>query len=177
MFDQLYLWAEPEECAASDASFRQNEAACGPITAEWLAGFVDGEGSLGIAGHGGMLQPRFRLNQRDDDGDLVRAIRDFLGVGTVHMKRYPPSTPNACPQLALNVVGKDCLRLVELFDVHPLRSKKRFEYPIWRAAVFLYASMQGGRWGMQRGVADARSKKLGPMRKQIIAIRKYEGPR
>ena len=145
------------------------------ITSEWFVGFCDGECSLNIAGHGGSLQPRFRLNQRDDDGDLVRAIRAYLGVGSLHAKhdRY---NPNAHPQCALAVIGKDCLRLVEIFEKYPLNSKKRLEYPFWRSAVSLYFNMPGSRWGPS-GENAARNDALWELQQEIIHVRRYGGPR
>lgn len=143
------------------------------ISDSWFAGFCDGECNLGIAGHGGSLQPRFRLNQRDDDGDLVRAIRDFIGVGNLCQKVYR-NQANAKPQLALNVVGADCLRVVNIFDRSPLRSKKRHEYPIWRKAVEIYSSRLGNRWTPE--VVKERSELLAPLKSQLTAIRKYGGP-
>lgn len=144
------------------------------ITEEWLSGFCDGEASLNIAGHGGLLQPRFRLNQRDDDGDLVRAIRAFLGVGGLHVKSYRKQ-PGAHPQLALTVVGKDCRRLVEIFDVHPLRSKKRFEYPIWREAVMFYSAHPATRWTPH--IVAERHSVMSAAKERLQSERVYRGAR
>jgi len=151
------------------------------ITGDWFAGFVDGEGSLGIAHHGGMyVQPRFRLNQRDDDGEIVRAIRHFLGVGYLAKKQCDPKTlyysANAKPQLALNVSGKDCLAIVRVLDQYPLRSKKFREYPIWRRAVLDYAKNQGGRW-LDPAIRKNRDKRMLAYKKKLEAIRVYRGAR
>lgn len=146
-----------------------------PLSAEWFVGFCDGEGSLGIAGHGGSLQPRFRINLRDDDGDLIRAIRDFVGVGAVFVKRTDPNNPLHRNQISVSVAGADCMRLVSIFDSHPLRSKKRFEYPIWREATVIYAANIGGRW--KPGVVAGRIEKLSQLKTRLEAARRYEGPR
>ena len=145
------------------------------ITDEWLSGFCDGECSIGISGHGGSLQPRFRLNQRDDDGDLVRAIHEHLKVGSFCTK-LDAANPNANPQLALTVVGRDCLVLVDLFEAHPLRSKKRFEYPFWRSAVAVYVNHQGSRWGAPNAVR-ARQSALEELKDELEHVRAYGGAR
>jgi hypothetical protein len=165
--------AEPARVVAADPPWL---AGLQPIvvTGAWLAGFVDGEGNLGISGHGGALQPRFRVNQRDDDADLVRAIHVFLGVGSVRPRR-PDDNPNACPQLVLTVVGAECRSVVEVFDVHPLQSKKRFEYPLWRRAVLEYSARLGSRWAPE--ITAERTRILEPLRDEMQRIRRYGGPR
>jgi len=143
------------------------------ITDEWLSGFIDGEGSIGIAGHGGSLQPRFRINQRDDDGDLVRAIREYIGLGTLHGK-YDRKNINAKPQLAYCLVGSDCNALTAILDRAPLRSKKRFEYPHWKKAVEIYSNNLCNRWS---GDLVARGAMLQPLKDKIEASRLYIGAR
>ena len=145
------------------------------ISDEWLAGFCDGESNLGIAEHDGQLQPRFRLNQRDDDGDLVREIHAYLGVGSLSPK-IDRKNPNANPQLALVVAGRDCERLVRLFDEHPLRSKKRFEFPYWRSAVCLAVRFPGNRWLPPQMMIE-RNEKLAYLKEAIEKARAYGGPR
>lgn len=148
------------------------------ITDEWLAGFCDGECSIGVGGHGGNLQPRFRLNQRDDDADLIRAIRAHLALGSLH-RRYDKSSSyapggNAKPQLCLSVAGSDCMRLVDIFDRYPLRSKKRHEYPHWRRAVCVYSARKSNRW--RPWLTVARGELLAPLKVLIEASRIYRGP-
>jgi hypothetical protein len=145
------------------------------ITGEYLAGFVDGEGCLSIAGRGGSLQPRFRINQRDDDGQLVRAIRAFLGAGSLYEKR-DRKNPRAMPQLALTLAGADCMRLVEVLDYAPLRSKKRHEYPIWREAVVVYGATLHTRWTPATQKSE-RARRLAALRDDLREARRYKGAR
>lgn len=142
------------------------------ITGEWFAGFCDGECSIGIAGHGGSLQPRFRLNQRDDDSDLLRYILAFIGVGTLHAK-HDSKNPMAKPQTALIVVGADCKRIVDIFDKFPLRSKKRHEYPHWKKGVEIYSSMLSTRW--KPGIVEKRGELLEPLKVTIEVCKIYKG--
>lgn len=149
------------------------------LTEEWLAGFIDGEGHLGIARHGNeYLQPRFRINQRDDDSVLVRAVHKFLGVGNTAVKRcerhHKYWSPRARNQLALTVVGKDCLRVVEVLDRAPLRSKKQREYIIWRRAVVDYSTHQTNRWA-DPSIKRLRDARMRGYKEGLEKVRQYPG--
>lgn len=144
------------------------------LSEEWLAGFFDGECNFGI--YGTPLQPRCRIGQRDDDGDLVRMVKDFLGVGSLFRRGCDKKVPGSNPQLLLSIAGADCMRLVDIFDRHPLRSKKRFEYPYWREGCVIYAAMTAHRWN-GAGILSKRSSLLLPLKISIEAARGYSGPR
>jgi len=170
-------WAGARQLSLEGAAEPEHPVA---ITGEWLAGFIDGEGSIGIASHGDdYLQPRFRLNLRDDDGDLVRAIQRFLGVGHLFKKRVNPATKygfiKGRDQTGLNVIGRDCMGLVHLFDMHPLRSKKRHEYPIWREAVIDYTANPSSRW-VDPEIKRGRDGRMRALKQRLEACRAYRGP-
>ena len=158
------------------------------ITDEWLAGFCDGESCMQISKCGGtklrrgLWQPSFRITLRDDDGDLLHAIRAHTGVGSVFVQPVPPKgSRHANPQLAWKVSGRACETIVEIFDAFPLRSKKRFEFPIWREAVNLYIANRGAHGNAQTDASTAalttRDNLIGILRTRLIEIRKYGGRR
>jgi hypothetical protein len=148
---------------------------CPLITPEWFAGFVDGEGTFNIGGD--RLQPRFALNQRDDDSELVRAIHKFLGVGSLHTKSVNPDTKygyiKGNPQLKLNVAGCDCLVIVGYLDQAPLRSKKAREYPFWKKAVMDYSTHIGDRYHPE--IVIERQSRLSVLKEQLESVRIYRG--
>ena len=104
----------------------------------WLAGLIDGEGSFVIA-KGGRLnfcKPGFRLALRADDGPLLEEVRGVTGIGTLHRVELANRPENARPQIVWQVGSRaDCAALVVILDHYPLRSKKRRDYDVWRAAV------------------------------------------
>lgn len=145
------------------------------ITGDWLAGFIDGEGSLNIAPRG---QPRFSLKLRDDDTSLIQDIHIFLGVGTVHKSKCCPPTskyysPNANPQIRLDVIGSDNKKLVSLLDEFPLRSKKSRDYVIWKKAVEIYSGSLFNRWS-DAALKKKRYDELMLLKLELENIRKYK---
>lgn len=121
------------------------------ITGDWLAGFIDGEGSFNISHHGGSCQPRFTLKLRDDDTPIIQGIHSFLTVGTFRKSKCSPPTskyysPNARMQVRLDIIGKDNLKLISILDESPLRSKKLRDYLIWKEAVEIYSASLFNRW-------------------------------
>lgn len=126
---------------------------------EWLAGFLDAEGSFNIhpqrKGRGYYCRVAIRL--RDDDGAVLAYLQKTTGLGTLV---FEPG------RRALTwVVGNkmDCLRLVSILAVHPLRAKKRRDSLLWAEATTEWASTN-----------DARS--LEPLKLKLEGDRRYKGP-
>lgn len=117
----------------------------------WLAGFVDGEGSfkIQVRNNGKTHTPVFSLVLRGDDGAIIEKIRRLARAGVVYRYHYavrPQDRYRRGPRVEWHVVGKrDVLKLVELFDRYPLRSKKQRDYATWRHAVLLWANRKGHR--------------------------------
>ncbi len=99
------------------------------LDAEWVTGFVDGEGCfhVGINPHADMrcgyqILPEFTVVQHERDVELLRAIREFFSCGVVRT--------NHGDRWAFRVRGrKDLTRhIVPFFVTHPLRSEKRVDF-------------------------------------------------
>jgi hypothetical protein len=113
----------------------------------WLAGFIDGEGSLGISrAPNGNCWPTLQVTQRDDDRQLMLAIADALGGATqVIAARVGSGRDGDNPCLHVKVSSKASLMgAVAYLDAYPLRTKKAAEYVVWRGAVITYVN-HGGR--------------------------------
>jgi hypothetical protein len=105
--------------------------------ANWLAGFIDGEGCFTIARstHGGYVC-RMMIKVRDDDMAILEEIAHRTGIGYTSRNRPYGSTRRANPAAIWNVGTRaDCVALVALLDRFPLRAKKARDYAIWREAV------------------------------------------
>jgi hypothetical protein len=90
------------------------------ITDEWLAGFVDGEGSFAATTHpGGGYRISFGLGQTNLE--VLEAIRDYLGVGTIYANRSSMTKP----MYSLQVGKKADVRAVCVRLLPHLKVKKR----------------------------------------------------
>jgi hypothetical protein len=92
----------------------------------YLAGFVSGEGSFGLA----QCQARFVIKLRRDDRPLLEAFRRDFGIGSVRDVATPePWSPAAI----WHVTGaRDVLKGIDLFESAPLLGRKARQYRAWR---------------------------------------------
>lgn len=109
----------------------------------WLSGFIDGEGCFTIAkGKGDGYYCRFTLHQRDDDRPIIEEIAHSTGIGRIYAQKV---YQNSKPQVQWHVSTQaDCLKLVEILDRYPMRSRKRADYDVWKEAVEFWTSTSGG---------------------------------
>lgn len=130
----------------------------------WFAGFTDGEGHFGITishvgGHD-YPQPFFKIAVRADERPILEEIRDRLGCGRVRVHIPGGTTSNLQMKFEMSAVS-DCLRLVEVFELHPLRAKKRQDFDTWAEAV-------------REKAASGQSPRIWELRDQLIAGRRYD---
>ena len=122
------------------------------LDAEWVTGFVDGEGCfhVGINRHSDMkcgfqVLPEFTVVQHERDVKLLHALREFFNCGVVRT--------NHGDRWAFRVRGKKDLleRIVPFFEQHPLRSEKRRDFEKFRSVLHL---MSAGEHLTTQGVKD-----------------------
>ena len=108
------------------------------LDAEWITGFVDGEGCffVGINKHSEMtagyqVLPEFTVVQHERDVQLLHALKNYFGCGVVRR--------NHGDRMAYRVRGKNHLleRIVPFFEKHPLKSKKRLNFVKFRRALLM----------------------------------------
>ena len=111
------------------------------LDAEWVTGFVDGEGCfhVGINRHADMkcgyqVLPEFTVVQHERDVKLLHGLREFFGCGVVRT--------NHGDRWAYRVRGKkDLLEdIVPFFVQHPLKSEKREDFEKFRSVLQLMES-------------------------------------
>jgi hypothetical protein len=103
------------------------------LEAQWVTGFVDGEGCfhVGIAKHpdlavGYQVLPEFTVVQHERDAPLLYALKSHFGCGVVRR--------NHGERLAYRVRDQAHLRerIVPFFLAHPLKSQKRLDFEKFR---------------------------------------------
>ena len=101
------------------------------LDAEWIVGFVDGEGCFHVAINrqphmtiGWQVLPEFRIVQHKRDIDILYKIRDTLGVGNV--------TRNHGDRFEVRVRGMDNLKkLIVFFNKYHLQTSKQKNFEIF----------------------------------------------
>jgi LAGLIDADG endonuclease len=103
------------------------------LEAEWITGFVDGEGCfhVGISQHADMklgwqVLPEFTVVQHERDVQLLHALKAYFGCGVVRR--------NHGDRIAYRVRDRQHLNqhIVPFFFKHPLKSKKRADFEKFR---------------------------------------------
>lgn len=111
------------------------------ISAEWLVGFVEGEGVFTVeimkstSRTGYTILPRFQLSVHKKDRTIVEQIHQILGVGEVRdisMERLRVKGVKASDQCMYDVTRLcDCFVLKKFFEEHPLQSSKKKAFAKW----------------------------------------------
>ena len=121
---------EPSETSRS-APYRKLEA-------QWVTGFVDGEGCffVGVNPHpemeaGYQVLPEFTVVQHERDVQLLHALKTFFACGVVRR--------NHAERMAYRVRDAAHLRerIIPFFERHPLKSKKRLDFLKFRKILLL----------------------------------------
>jgi hypothetical protein len=111
------------------------------ISAEWVVGFVDGEGCfhVGIAVHkemtlGVQVLPEFTVVQHKRDVQLLVSMKDYFGCGVVRV--------NHGDRMAFRVRKIEHLRdiIIPFFTKHPLKSKKAHDFDLFKEVLSLMKS-------------------------------------
>ena len=138
---------EPSETLRSVSS--------GRLEAQWVVGFVDGEGCfyVGINSHpemkaGCQVLPEFTVVQHERDIQLLYALKQFFGCGVVRR--------NHADRMAYRVRDAKHLRerILPFFEEHPLKSRKRQDFLKFRRILLL---MEQGRHLVPEGVEQIRA--------------------
>lgn len=117
----------------------------------WLSGFSDGESTFVLRsgtdeGRGKELRYAFfRIHLRDDDIEVLKLIRSYWRCGVMSRSTNIRSqVANAKPIAGFTVqrVGDLIHTVIPHFDLHPLLSKKRRDFMVWRRGVALLAEVQ-----------------------------------
>ena len=108
------------------------------IDAQWVVGFVDGEGCFHVSINphaemaiGYQVLPEFTVVQHERDIQILHALKAYFGCGVVRT--------NHGDRMAYRVRSKEHLleKIVPFFMKHPLKTKKNVEYLKFRDVLLL----------------------------------------
>ena len=108
------------------------------LEAQWVTGFVDGEGCFHVAVNehpdmrtGYQVLPEFTVVQHERDVQLLHALKAFFGCGVVRT--------NHADRMAYRVRSKEHLlrHVIPFFVEHPLKSKKRADFEKFRHVLLM----------------------------------------
>lgn len=124
------------------------------LEAQWVVGFVDGEGCfhVGINAHpemtaGFQVLPEFTVVQHERDAQVLHALKGYFGCGVVRR--------NHGDRMAYRVRGKEHLleRIIPFFEKHPLKTRKRVDFAKFRRILL---HMERGDHLTREGVEEIR---------------------
>lgn len=113
-------------------------ASASNLDAQWIVGFVDGEGCfyVGINKHSDMtcgfqVLPEFTVVQHERDIQILYALKKFFGCGVVRS--------NHGDRMAYRVRDIEHLRkiIIPFFERHSLKSKKNLDFLKFRKIIML----------------------------------------
>jgi hypothetical protein len=108
------------------------------LDAQWIVGFVDGEGCFHVSVNvhpemsaGVQVLPEFTVVQHGRDVQVLHALKAFFNCGVVRK--------NNGNRMAYRVRGHEHLlkNIVPFFEKHPLKSRKRVDFIKFREIVLL----------------------------------------
>lgn len=108
------------------------------LDAQWIVGFVDGEGCFHVSinphremSAGAQVLPEFTVVQHERDVQVLHALKAHFGCGVVRR--------NNGDRMAYRVRGHEHLSktIIPFFEKHPLKSRKRVDFIKFREVVGL----------------------------------------
>ncbi len=107
------------------------------LNAQWIVGFVDGEGCFNLDVHkksdmrwGLQMQPEFTVVQNEVDIQILYALKDFFECGSVGVNRRDKYGTRY--HYRVKSVRDLKNKILPFFDKHSFKTKKKIEYQRFR---------------------------------------------
>ena len=111
------------------------------ISADYIVGLTDGEGCFYVnvrppdkryqRSKTG-IETHFYIKLRKDDLPLLKKIKNFFRCGAIYFQKEKRKNHSSCYRFEINSQSDIHKVLIPFFDKHPLRSKKKKNYDIFR---------------------------------------------
>lgn len=155
-----------------------------PLSKEYIAGLIDGEGCFGLGIWKGHIRMDFHIGMRADSLPLLKQVRHTIGVGTFHhvdntgydYRKQGSSAPSKMNPAVQYCIGRqeDMLAFAEWCDDIPLREKQQ-QFKIWRDALHFYVKHNNGKRGRGRQTREWVKNKMKEYVYKIKKARSYDG--
>jgi hypothetical protein len=113
-----------------------------PLAAEWVVGFVDGEGCFSIpifqnrtCRLGWQVQPEFAVVQGERSVSVVHALEEFFGCGVVSVNRRNDNHRQDMWRYSVRRLSELQSRIVPFFEANPLRTAKACDFTSFATVV------------------------------------------
>jgi hypothetical protein len=113
-----------------------------PLAAEWVVGFVDGEGCFSIPifkDHtcrlGWQVQPEFAVVQGERSVSVLHSLEEFFGCGSVSVNRRRDNHRQDMWRYSVRRLVDLEKRIVPFFEANPLRTAKSCDFAGFAAVV------------------------------------------
>jgi hypothetical protein len=120
-----------------------------PLSPDYVAGFIDGEGSFSVSigqhktlRRGVEVRPEFEIEVRADDQEILERVLITIGCGRIYDCSY--ERYGWYPHVKYKITSTREMEeiLFPFLDKHPLQAKKAKSYSIFRAIVLMYRKKQ-----------------------------------
>ena len=116
-------------------------------TANWIVGFVDGEGCFSVSifknrttRSGWQVLPEFVVTQGEKSVSVLEEMKDFFGCGRVFVNRRYDNHNENLYRYCVRVIKDLREIIIPFFEVNPLRTAKKKDFEIFKASIQLMNS-------------------------------------
>jgi hypothetical protein len=100
------------------------------LTADYVVGLVDGEGSFAVHFNSSQrrrakVEPRFCLKLKADDRSLLDELREFFGCGKIYIQRDRRPNHSLCYRFEVSNRRELWEKVIPFFQQHPLRAPSK----------------------------------------------------
>lgn len=120
-----------------------------PLSPQYVVGFVDGEGSFSVSTnvHKTLkrkveIRPEFEIELRADDATILFRIQRTLECGKIYFLDYKRYGWKPHVKLRVSKISELEKKIVPFFLQHPLQSKKRQSFSIFKHVVEMVAKKE-----------------------------------
>ena len=110
------------------------------VSDDYIVGLTDGEGCfyVGIrypknAHKTVRVEPHFYIKLRGDDLPVLEEVKQTFGCGAIYYQNEKRENHSSCYRFEINTLRDIKGKLIPFFEKHPLHSKKRQEFELFKA--------------------------------------------